>query len=70
MDELKPCPFCGKPAKTSVDAKYGKITLRIYCEGPCVATQYEVVDEYCTFDEIYDAMEDVAYNWNRRADNG
>ena len=70
MDELKPCPFCGKPAKTTVSTNGDRITLKVYCGGPCEAAQYDRVEDYCTFETIANAMENAMYAWNRRADNG
>ena len=70
MAELKPCPFCGKPPKTSVVPHGDRITLKVYCGGACDVAQYDRVEEYCSFDTITRAMENAMCAWNRRADNG
>ena len=67
---MKPCPFCGKTPKTCVVPNRNRITLKVFCQGPCVAAQYDNVDKCCTFDDLYNAMADVIYDWNKRSDNG
>lgn len=70
MADLKPCPFCGKPPKTSVVPNGDKITLKVFCPGPCQVGQYDRVEEFCSFDTITRAMENAMCAWNRRDGNG
>ena len=67
MLELKPCPFCGKPAKTIVNCVADRIALKVTCSGSCDVAQYDRVEDQCTFDTLTRAMENAAYSWNWRA---
>lgn len=74
MPDLKPCPFCGKPAKTEALLFSDRIVMRVYCGGGCYVEQrdavYSSADEGCTFGTVSRAMENAMCAWNWRVDNG
>ena len=70
MAELKPCPFCGKPAKTTVNSADGYFVLKAMCSGCCYVMQTDRIGFQCSFEEIRNKMDIVESAWNRRIDNG
>lgn len=71
MAELKPCPFCGYPARLFVDE--GGVCVECVNNKCSVQTPYQS-DQY-QYDDWVDirtktAVERVIERWNRRADNG
>ncbi len=75
MDDLKPCPFCGRKAITRfVVTKYEGFDTYNTCAacivecGEC-GVKKETELELCEadFDEIADAMTKTVEKWNRRA---
>ena len=70
ITEMKPCPFCGKQPITRVIPNGERITLKVFCPGPCEVAQSDSVKEFCSFDTITQAMENAMYAWNRRTGNG
>lgn len=68
---LKPCPFCGSPAKLFEDhnekySRYGRFWYSVRCTGTC---HLRFVDREDFFDDgrlIHQEMECVE-RWNRRA---
>lgn len=65
--QLKPCPFCGKPAKTVVSALDDSIIVEVCCSGACYAQQSDRVQDRCSFDTIVRAMNNACLAWNRRS---
>lgn len=79
MSELKPCPFCGRPAnvrqsqaKCSAD-EYGKtvfkITYRIGCPNCSISFSYESVFNFNNEGKIHyiqDGYQIAAEKWNKR----
>ena len=61
MDEikLKPCPFCGGPARLCGECNY----YWVECEFQNGCLVGPITDSFCTECEAIEA-------WNRRADNG
>lgn len=77
MAELKPCPFCSGNVKTIVKAEKlaggeNYIDFTIACLGCGIAKNVRM--KYgihgASFLDIEEAMEKVAFDWNRRASNG
>ena len=65
--QLKPCPFCGKPAKTIVSTFDDSIVVKVSCSGACCAQQSDRVKDHCSFDTVLRAMNNAFLAWNRRS---
>ena len=75
-NELKPCPFCGEPAKLYVDDK----GVRVMCTGifmkdcGCCTDLYSDVSHYNGITGWIDAkdtaVERAIKAWNRRVNDG
>lgn len=69
MTRLKPCPFCGQTARAALQ---GDNRLVIACTNGCqcqTSTKVKAEDSFFTrmlFDDILDAYEDAAAQWNKR----
>ncbi len=70
--KLKPCPFCGREATTSVvscDTALGYcIKFGVYCPA-CKIGQYIHIENYDNFEKAEKAMQKAVEAWNRRTGN-
>lgn len=71
--KLKPCPFCGREATTSIVISCGNLIGSIRFLIRCPACKIELcsnyIQSYGTFDEAEKAKQKVIENWNRRINN-
>lgn len=74
MDELKPCPFCGRDATTyiSVDTVVPQedcIKFSVCCPA-CHVEQHIDICNRDTFEAAQEAMAKAIKDWNRRYGDG
>lgn len=65
MNELKPCPFCGKKAYGEVVSSNSKVVIRVRCEE-CDTSKKIILSTVNTFDEVYAEIDKVKTTWNTR----
>ena len=64
MSNLKPCPFCGKPAQMTINPD--TLNCKVTCEKCGVVMKQNFKGNHRIADTLADLMSEA---WNRRAPN-